>query len=65
MEDSTMVSIAEFINQTGFPVAASIGMYWLANKTLKSVVDILQDLKTAITNNTTAIEEISESMKKG
>ena len=65
MEDSTMVSIAEFINQTGFPIAACVGLFWLVNKTLKSQQEILQDLKTAITNNTSAIEEISDSMKKG
>ena len=64
MDNETMISFAEFINQTGFPVAASVGLFWLVNKTLKSQQEILQDLKTAITNNTAAIEEISDSMKK-
>lgn len=65
MDNATMTAIAEFINQTGFPIAACIGLFWLVNKTLKSQQEILQDLKTAITNNTAAIEEISDSMKKG
>lgn len=65
MDNATMTSIADFINQTGFPIAACIGLFWLVNKTLKSQQEILQELKTAITNNTAAIEEISDSMKKG
>lgn len=65
MDNETMTTIASFINQTGFPIAACIGLFWLVNKTLKSQQEILQDLKTAITNNTAAIEEISDSMKKG
>ena len=65
MDNETMISFAEFINKTGFPIAACIGLFWLVNKTLKSQQEILQDLKTAITNNTAAIEEISDSMKKG
>ena len=65
MDNETMTVIAEFVNQTGFPIAACIGLFWLVNKTLKSQQEILQDLKTAILNNTAAIEEISDSMKKG
>ena len=65
MDNEAMISFAEFINQTGFPVAASVGLFWLVNKTLKSQQEILQELKTAITSNTSAIEEISDSMKKG
>lgn len=65
MENDAMISFAQFINQTGFPIAACVGLFWLVNKTLKSQQEILQDLKTAITNNTSAIEEISDSMKRG
>ena len=64
MDNEAMISFAEFINQTGFPIAACVGLFWLVNKTLKTQQEILQDLKTAITNNTAAIEEISDSMKK-
>ena len=65
MDNETMTTFAAFINQTGFPIAACIALFWLVNKTLKSQQDILQDLKTALTNNTAAIEEISDAMKKG
>lgn len=65
MDGATTVSLVEIINQTGFPIAACVGLFWLVNKTLKSQQEILQDLKTAIINNTAAIAEISASLKKG
>lgn len=65
MDNEAMTTIADFINQTGFPIAACIGLFLLVSKTLKAQQEILEDLKTAITNNTAAIEEISDSMKKG
>lgn len=65
MGNEAMISFAGFINQTGFPIAACVGLFWLIHKTMKSQQEILQDLKTAITNNTAAIEEISDSMKRG
>ena len=65
MDNEAMVTFATFINQTGFPIAACIALFWLVNKTLKAQQEILEDLKTALINNTAAIEEISDSMKKG
>lgn len=65
MDGATTVSLVEIINQTGFPIAACVGLFWLVNNTLKAQQEILQDLKTAIINNTAAIAEISASMKKG
>ena len=51
------------INQTGFPIAACIALFWLVNTTLKQNKEILDELKTAIQNNTNAIEELSRQHK--
>ena len=51
------------INQTGFPIAACIALFWLVNKTLKAQQEILNEVKTAIQNNTHAIEEVSKQIK--
>ena len=51
------------INQTGFPIAACIALFWLVNKTLKAQQEILNEVKTAIQNNTHAIEKISKQIK--
>ena len=47
------------INQTGFPIAACIALFWLVHTTLKQNKEVLDELKTAIQNNTHAIEELS------
>ena len=49
------------INQTGFPIAACVALFWLVNNTLKQNKEILDELKVAIQNNTKAIEEISSN----
>lgn len=51
------------INQTAFPIAACIVLFWLVNKTLKAQQEILNEVKTAIQNNTHAIEEVSKQIK--
>ena len=51
------------INQTGFPIAACVALFWLVNNTLKQNKEILDELKTAIQNNTNAIEELSRQHK--
>ena len=51
------------INQTGFPIAACVALFWLVNNTLKQNKEILDELKVAIQNNTKAIEEISSKLK--
>ena len=51
------------INQTGFPIAACIALFWLVNTTLKQNKEILDELKTAIQNNTNAIEELTRQHK--
>ena len=59
MEPAAVPMIVDTINQTGFPIAASIGLFWIVNKTLKSQQEVLREVKTAILNNTAAIAEIS------
>ena len=56
----TMITV---INQTGFPIAACVALFWLVNTTLKQNKEILDELKTAIQNNTNAIEELSNQHK--
>ena len=51
------------INQTGFPIAACVALFWLVNNTLKQNKEILDELKVAIQNNTKAIEELSSQDK--
>ena len=51
------------INQTGFPIAACVALFWLVNNTLKQNKEILDELKVAIQNNTRAIEELSSKHK--
>ena len=51
------------INQTGFPIAACVALFWLVNNTLKQNKEILGELKVAIQNNTKAIEELSSQHK--
>ena len=52
------------INQTGFPIAACVALFWLVNNTLKQNKEILDELKVTIQNNTKAIEELSSQHKE-
>ena len=51
--------IISIINQTGFPIATCVALFWLVNNTLKQNKEILDELKITIQNNTNAIEELS------
>ena len=60
MENETVTVLVEIINQTGFPIAACIGLFWIMNKTLKAQHEILLGVKKSIDNNTQAINEMSK-----
>lgn len=60
MDAQTMV---EIINTTGFPIAACAALFWLVNKTLKAQQEILTEVRTAIQNNTRAIDEIARKIE--
>ena len=51
------------INQTGFPIAACVALFWLVNTTLKQIKEVLDELNIIIQNNTHAIEEVSKQIK--
>ncbi len=53
----------EIINTTGFPIAACVALFWLVNKTLKAQQEVLTEVRTAIQNNTRAIDEISRKIE--
>lgn len=63
MEFNLQTLIA-FIDETGFPIAACVALFWLVNNTLKQNKEILDELKIAIQNNTKAIEELSSKHKE-
>ncbi len=61
--ESDLQTFITVINQTGFPIAACVALFWLVNTTLKQNKEILDELKTTIQNNTHAIEEVSKQIK--
>ena len=63
MVELDLHKLIEVINQTGFPIAACVALFWLVNTTLKQIKEVLDELNIIIQNNTHAIEEVSKQIK--
>lgn len=56
-------TMLDIINTTGFPIACCLALFWLVNKTLKTQQEILVELRSAIQNNTRAVDDISRRIE--
>lgn len=63
MVEFDLQQLIAVINQTGFPIAACVALFWLVNTTLKQIKEVLDELNITIQNNTHTIEEISKQIK--
>lgn len=59
METSTIV---ELINTVGFPIVASVALFWMNINTLKQQRLLLQEVKQAVDANTEVMKELIRQM---
>lgn len=58
-------TVIELVNGVGFPIAMCVALFWLNNFTLKAQQQALVELKASIQANTTATNNLAESIKRG
>lgn len=59
-----MNEIIELINSVGFPIAMCIALFWMNNGSLKTQQQTLSEIKTVISSNTDAIENLADTIKE-
>ena len=57
-------TIIDLINGVGFPISMCIALFWLNNGTLKSQQQALTELKAVIQQNTNAVDNLADSIKR-
>lgn len=59
METKTII---ELINTVGFPIVASVALFWMNINTLKQQRLLLQEVKQAVDANTEVMKELIRQM---
>lgn len=57
-------TIIDLINGVGFPISMCVALFWLNNGTLKSQQQALTELKSVIQQNTNAVDNLADSIKR-
>lgn len=57
--------LQQLIGTLGFPIACTIGMFWMWNKERDDHKQEIQNVTTALNNNTQALIRIEEYLKNG
>ena len=58
-------AIVDIINGVGFPIAASIALFWLNRETIKEQQKLLIEFKDIIRDNSEVMRDLVDELKGG
>ena len=56
--------IVELVNSVGFPIGMCCALFWFCSNTLKGQQDLLNQFKDTIRDNTEALRQLADKVKK-
>lgn len=60
----SLQTFIELINGVGFPISMCVALFWLNSGILRNQQLVLSELKVSIQNNTNAVENLADSIKR-
>lgn len=60
-----LVTIIEFINGVGFPIAVCIALFWFNRDTIREQQKLLIELKDIIRDNSEVMKDLIDEIKRG